>query len=196
MVHWMPYPIWGWPVPLLTKGPARELWWRRRRWILDLRPPAQHSKDCLKPTGHQRPQTETHGHRPSLDPTNWAKDTSPACKNGSEASEPFCHVTSKGSVFWVSLRLRGQQCRTSTQKQEDPFWIHWQCELLSTERSGLYQLFGVFVLQLILIIHHPSIFDKVKLSHFKYMSPSVQSCLKFWLWTFESLFVTKVRNLY
>lgn len=112
MVHWMPYPIWGWPVPLLTKGPAQGLWWRRRRWILDLRPPAQHSKDCLKPTGHQRPQTKTHGHRPSLDPTNWAKDTSPACKNGSEASEPFCHVTSKGSDWEDSnagLQLRSRK---------------------------------------------------------------------------------------
>uniref|UniRef100_A0A8C7YNS0 Centrosomal protein 170Ab n=1 Tax=Oryzias sinensis TaxID=183150 RepID=A0A8C7YNS0_9TELE len=35
----------------------------------------------------------------SLDPTNGGKETTPACKNGSETSEPFCDVKSKGSVF-------------------------------------------------------------------------------------------------
>uniref|UniRef100_A0A3P9INH5 CEP170 C-terminal domain-containing protein n=1 Tax=Oryzias latipes TaxID=8090 RepID=A0A3P9INH5_ORYLA len=35
----------------------------------------------------------------SLDPTNRGKETTPACKNGSETSEPFCDVKSKGSVF-------------------------------------------------------------------------------------------------
>lgn len=62
MEHWMPYQIWGWPVPLLTRGPAQELRWGRRHWSLKQRPPTQRSKDCLKPRDHQRRQTETHSH--------------------------------------------------------------------------------------------------------------------------------------